>query len=392
MLALSYLVVITSACTHDNNPIPFIPLSYEGKNPYLVYVSNTEMKIQWQLAKTDTCAFEWGTSSGIYSSVPFTTTEDSSDNNRHIHSYTITIDPLLAGTTFYYRVLMNGAYQTGSFNAPPAASAADLKFIVYGDSQLFAEMHNQVAGAIVNTYNADPLFKTFILRTGDLVQNGGSENSWEIEFFSPALGNVLQLLATVPCISARGNHDVGGRLFQKYFPYPFQSGGCYWSFDYGPAHIAIVDQYVSYSTESDQWKWLNGDLNAASTKIPKPWIFIVLHEPGWTATPAGAIGHTNNSNVQNLIQPLCKDNGVSFVFAGHNHYYSRAVVDGVQHITTGGGGAPTYDPVPGQPNIATIDRSNHFCKIEIDGNKKTLYFTAVRSDGSVIDELEINKN
>lgn len=389
MLALSYLVVITSACTHDNNPIPFIPLSYEGKNPYLVYVSNTEMKIQWQLAKTDTCTFEWGTSPGIYSSVPFTTTEDSSDNNRHIHSYTITIDPLLAGTTFYYRVLMNGAYQTGSFNAPPAASAADLKFIVYGDSQLFAEMHNQVAGAIISTYNADPLFKKFILRTGDLVQNGGNENSWEIEFFSPALGNVLQLLATVPCISARGNHDVGGRLFQKYFPYPFQSGGCYWSFDYGPAHIAVVDQYVDYSSGSDQLDWLTTDLKAST----KTWKFIVLHEPGWTATPAGAVGHTNNPNVQTYIQPLCVSpdvpHGVSFVFAGHNHYYSRAVVDGVQHITTGGGGAPTYDPVPGQPNIVTINRSNHFCKIEITGN--TLNFTAVKSNGSVIETIAVTK-
>jgi hypothetical protein len=381
ILALVGLLFISTACINDNHTIPFIPLSYEGKNPYLVYVSNTEMKVSWQLPKTDTCTFEWGTSPGSYNNGPFTTAEDSSDKNRHIHSYTIT--SLTPGAPYYYRVLMNSTYHTGSFNAPPATSAADLKFIVYGDSQLFAEKHNQVAGAIVNTINADPFFKTFILRTGDLVQSGGSENSWEIEFFNPALGNVQQILTSVPYMSARGNHDSLGDLFQKYFTYPFQSGGCYWSFDYGPAHIAIVDQYVSYSTGSPQLIWLANDLVTST----KSWKFIVLHEPGWTATPAGAVGHTNNLDVQTYIQPLCESYGVSFVFAGHNHYYARAVVNGVQHITTGGGGAPTYDPVPGQPKVVMINKSNHFCKIEITGS--TLNFTAVKSDGSVIDTFSI---
>jgi hypothetical protein len=381
VLALVSTVIISTLCTHDKNPIPFIPLSYEGKNPYLVYASSTAMKIQWQLTKTDTCTIEWGTSPVTYTNGPFATIEDSSASNRHIHTYTIT--PLSAGTTYYYRVLMNGSYQTGSFNTPP--SATDLKFIVYGDSQLFAEHHNQVAGAIISTYNADPLFKTLILRTGDLVQNGNSESGWEIEVFSPALGNVQQILASVPCISARGNHDAQGTIFQKYLPYPFQAGGCYWSFDYGPAHVAVVDQYVSYSTGSPQLVWLANDL-AASTKT---WKFIVLHEPGWTATPDGAVGHVNNTDVQDYIHPLCVSNGVSIVFAGHNHYYSRAIVGGVQHITTGGGGAPTYDPVPGQLNIIKIDRSNHFCKIEISGN--TLNFSAVRSDGSLIDGFTLTK-
>ena len=383
MLALGFIVLITSACMRSNSPFPLIPLSHEGKNPYLVYVSNTEMKIQWQLAKTDDCTFEWGTSPGTYSNGPFTTAEDSSDDYRHIHSYTIT--PLSTGTAYYYRVLMNGAYHTGSFNAPPSTGASDLKFIVYGDSQLFAGVHNQVSGSIINTYNADPLFKTFILRAGDLTMNGGKEYNWENELFSPVLDNVQQLLASVPCISAPGNHDVGGGLFEKYLPYPFQGSGYYWSFDYGPAHIAVVDQYVSYSTGSPQLVWLENDL-AASTK---PWKFIVLHQPGWTATPAGATGHANNPDVQNYIHPLCVSHGVSFVFAGHNHYYSRAVVDGVQHITTGGGGAPTFDPVPGQPYVVTINRSYHFCKIEIAGN--TLNFTAVRLDGSVIETFAVTK-
>jgi Family of unknown function (DUF5677) len=55
---------------------------------------------------------------------------------------------------------------------------------------------------------------------------------------------------------------------------------------------------------------------------------------------------------QTYIQQLCKQYGVDFVIAGYNHYYSRAVVDGVNHIANGGGGAPLYTPPQsGQPNV-----------------------------------------
>ena len=37
-----------------------------------------------------------------------------------------------------------------------------------------------------------------------------------------------------------GNHEGPATLFVKYFPYPFV-GGRYWSFDYGPIHVTVVD-------------------------------------------------------------------------------------------------------------------------------------------------------
>ena len=52
------------------------------------------------------------------------------------------------------------------------------------------------------------------------------------------------------------------------------------------------------------------------------------------------------------------------------------------HITSGGGGAPLYTPTS-QQNIVKMDKSNHFCKLDI--NKNGLKFTAERSDGSIIE-------
>jgi hypothetical protein len=174
-----------------------------------------------------------------------------------------------------------------------------------------------------------------------------------------------------------GNHEGAGILFKKYFPSPFVAGR-YWSFDYGPAHFVVVDQYVPYGPGSAQLNWIEDDLAATD----KPWKFMYLHEPGWSAGT-----HGNNSSVQNYIQPLCEEYNVSILFTGHNHNYARAIVNGVQHVTTGGGGAPLYQPNSSYPNIVAVSRSYHYCKIEINDN--ILSFKALTPSGNVIDSFTI---
>ena len=151
----------------------------------------------------------------------------------------------------------------------------------------------------------------------------------------------------------------------------------YWSFDYGPVHVVIVDQYVDYGPGSAQLTWVEDDLSASM----KDWKIIVLHEPGWSAGG----GHGNNGWVQRYIQPLCERYGVDIIFCGHNHYYARADVMGVQHITTGGGGAPLHTPHPSYPFVVAAARTYEFCKIDIRGHELT--FEAVKPDGTIIDRF-----
>jgi len=183
----------------------------------------------------------------------------------------------------------------------------------------------------------------------------------------------------LPFQSCMGNHEGSGKLFVKYFPYPFVEQR-YWSFDYGAVHIVIFDQYLEDSTGmKQQLDWLKDDL---ATKT-KPWKFICLHEPGWSSG-----GHGNNKYIQTTIQPLCEQYGVQIVFAGHNHYYAHAVVNNVHHITTGGGGAPLHEPKEGYPYVICYQGVNHFCKVTINGDE--LNFFAVTPDGAVIDQFNIN--
>ncbi|RUM69954.1 MAG: hypothetical protein DSZ09_05030 [Sulfurovum sp.] len=161
----------------------------------------------------------------------------------------------------------------------------------------------------------------------------------------------------------------------------YASNRYYYSYDYGPVHFTIIDQFADYSKGSKQYNWIKHDLENSVKK----WKILLLHMPGWSAG-----GHSNNSDVQSLIQPLCVNNNVQMVIAGHNHYYARAVVDTVQHITSGGGGAPLYHPNSNADNIIKTDKSYHFLKIDI--NENIMHVSVIRSDGSIVETFNVNVN
>lgn len=343
------------------------------KAPYLLYPgNNTEMLVMWQLDSLRHCEFYWGTDT-TYSSDSIIV--DEFGNN---HQFKVLLSDLAPKTKYFYKVFGDSNnYKTGAFYTGALGDDNKVSFYAYGDTRSNPGIHDKVMETLTGDMEQHPEMQTFIISTGDLVDDGDTEADWDEEFFSPYFEYIQQMLANLPYVNAVGNHEGQGVLFDKYFPYPmFVSERFYYSFDYGPAHFTVVDQFTEYSPGSPQYDWLINDLASTS----KPWKFILLHEPGWSA---GA--HSNNIQVQNVIQPLCKEYVVQFVLTGHNHYYSRANVEGIFHITTGGGGAPLYTPDAGKPKIVKVSKTNHFCKIEIDGDSLT--FTAINKDGSIIESF-----
>jgi hypothetical protein len=350
------------------------PVNVLRKPPYLVWLGDpTTMQVLWQTATSWPCSIQWGTDTN-YTLGTEPTSEFGSD---HQHQYTLT--GLVPGQKYYYRVIFDQTTYTGSFLAAPPAGTSRLKFIAYGDTRTNSSVHDAVVGQMMHSIDVDPERQTLIVSVGDMVTDGDSETSWDNEYFAAVYGNVRRMNANVPFQACMGNHEGTGTLFQKYFPYP-QVAGRYWSFDYGPAHFAYVDQYVDYAPGTAQYEWLRNDLMTST----KPWRFVVLHEPGWSA----AGGHDNNLAVQAWLQPLFEQYGVSIVFCGHNHYYARAEVNGVKHITTGGGGGPLHTPEPFQPNVVVAVSTNQYSRITIDGSR--LGFAAVNGT-TVLDTFIIDK-
>jgi PKD repeat protein len=359
-------------------------MEYEGttnycrKAPYLLAVEdNTQAQLIWQLSITQQCSLLWGDDL-TYSLGSATTNEYGSD-----HQHTYTISGLNPGMHYYYKVIISPTEEkVGDFVCNPPDTTTQITFYAYGDTRTYPSAHNQVAQRMVMDYTSEPANQSIVFSTGDLVANGNNESDWDNQFFSPQYIYIQKLLSQLPYAAAIGNHEGQGVLFEKYFPYSmFTSGRYYYSMDYGPVHFTIIDQFTDYSVGSEQYNWLVNDLASSQ----KQWKILIFHKPGWSAG-----GHSNNTNVQTRIQPLCLEYDVKLVLNGHNHYYSRADVDGVMHITTGGGGAGLSNPNASYPYIVKVDKSHHFIKITVDGN--TLDFTAIRDDGSEIESFTLTNS
>ena len=334
------------------------------KGPYLFYPGeNTKMTVLWQLHETVGCRLEWG-----LDPENLTDSEDTVEYGDD-HQHKVTITKLVPGSKYYYQVTAGEDVYEGTFLAAPADDAPSLKFLAHGDTRSYPEDHDRVDAGMIDAFEADPDYQTLTLLTGDWVGQGFLEEDWDDHFFGDDVYvNSLYLQANLPINGCIGNHESSGpTLYEKYWPYPYVDG-YYWSFEYGPALFIVIDQYdVRINRRSPQLEWIKNELRTTE----KEWKFLQLHEPGYSAG-----GHHDDPVVQKMIQPLCERYGVDIVFAGHNHYYARCEVDGVQHITTGGGGAPirTEPDLDYSEYVVTGRNAHHFCQIEIDGDE--LYFEA----------------
>ncbi|MCP4592796.1 MAG: metallophosphoesterase family protein [bacterium] len=359
------------------------------KGPYLIFPGdNTQMTILWQTWDTVPGTVAWGEDShcslGQLESV-----------ERDDHQHRVTLDGLTPDTLYHCRVTVEAEDWTGTFRTAPTSDATALSFFVYGDSRSNPAQFDAVNAAIVHLFQGDPALQTFIAHAGDYVGEGRREEDWDNDLFNRQWPNTLALLGNLPLQGCWGNHEGEGDLFRRHFPYPFVEAA-YWSFDWGPVHVAVLDQsryhYGSPADWDAQMLWLESDLATTS----RPWKIVLLHEPGYSAgnlvIPTDPrfqqVIHPNQEYVQTDIQPLCERFGVALVFGGDNHCYARCEVNGVTHITTAGAGAPLYPPDPDyDPTVVATAQAHHFCLVNIEGDALTL--TALTPAGDVLDEFTI---
>lgn len=367
------------------------------KQPYLIYEGiNSQMRVIWQLSETANCEIFWGTDSTY--SLGNALTEEYGDD--HQHSYTM--EGLIPGTKYHYKVVYDADIFQASFYTAPPEDEENIKFFVYGDTRSDSENHDLNSLAMISNYQEDQAFQSLTLFTGDHVYYGAEESSWQNTFFTANAPNVRKRMAEVPFVPCLGNHemyefgygiDYSTSVFGKYFPFPFVERR-YWSFDYGPMHVLILDQYPDYYQllppegflDPGDLEWIEQDLAGTD----KPWKVIIMHEPGWSCEASSSgYSHPNNLDVQELLQPILEDQGVQIVFTAHNHYYARACKNGIYHITTAGGGAPLYEIEEGFPNIINTLSVHHYCRVEIEGEQ--MMVTAITPNGEIIDEFNIDQ-
>ncbi len=297
--------------------------------------------------------------------------------------YEITLTDLEPYTTYHYRIRGNEKILTedSTFKTSASSEQTSFNFVAYGDTRRVSGLpaflavidHREVAN-LISSLNPD-----FYLHTGDLVNNGLSLAEWN-EFFEIE-GKVLKKMPLFPTL---GNHERNSSLYFDLFHLP--NNERWYSFDYGNAHFVClqVDGYARFDRESEQYKWLKSDL----AKTNKLWKFVFFHLPVYSSGPHGC-SEKMIRDVREILKPIFEQYGVDIVLSGHDHTYERSLVNGVNYIVTGGGGAELYSSKCDNKYQVHFEKVHHCVLISIEGNSLTC--VGIRPDGTRFDLFNLVK-
>lgn len=136
----------------------------------------------------------------------------------------------------------------------------------------------------------------------------------------------IQKLIKFPVIAAIGNHD-NRELFQEF------CGEKQFSFVNRNSYFIILDNEEGQLRE-EQFRWFEEELKKGKEYDH---IFIVMHKPPYDPYQQEWY-NMDNSPWAYRFRKLCSENNVDIVFTGHKHLFDHEKFDGVDYITTGGGG------------------------------------------------------
>jgi hypothetical protein len=285
---------------------------------------------------------------------------------------------LQPGTTYYYQVGGGPAggevwSTTQSVTTLPAKGSSDALLVgIVGDTRANA------GPVMPGNDPALPVWKAIsgrlqiagarlALFSGDTVLVGADESMWDhwTDDSDALAGSTLVAMAP-------GNHE---NELVRYFAHVVMPGSTknaerYASFDAGPVHVLMIDDYdgvVAPTIDSTGYAnellaWLETDLaRADGNRASVPWIVTYHHHPAYDSG-ADTARVKERQAVQNALVPLFDKHHVDLDLAGHDHFYERSkplvagavATKGTTYLVDGAGGAPSYTTNPGNPLSQTI--------------------------------------
>lgn len=136
----------------------------------------------------------------------------------------------------------------------------------------------------------------------------------------------LQKLIKFPVIAAIGNHD-NRELFKEFI------GENQFSFVNRNSYFIVLDNEEGQLREP-QFEWFEEELRKGKEYEH---IFVAMHKPPYDPYQQDWY-NMDNSPWAYRFRKLCSEYGVDMVFAGHKHIFDHEDFEGVDYITTGGGG------------------------------------------------------
>ncbi len=283
----------------------------------------------------------------------------------------VEIKGLTPGTAYSFQVAdgdFTGA--TGAFETFPAKPDAPFSFVAYGDTRSGHDVHRKVVGAMAK-HGAK-----FAIHSGDLVESGSSAPQWDTYFDINK-----EFLFKVPLFATQGNHEHGAKL---YFDHLVLPGNEKWySFRYANALFICLDAATSPRRDRGQLEFLATSLKE---NADAEFVFPFFHNPILTCSTI----KDRREDTKDLYEAwgkIFEDAKVTVAIGGHNHNYQRAEKNGVQYVTSGGGGAGLYAIGDKLPETKVAVRVNHYSLVTIRG--KRARWETFDLAGKTIDSLDL---
>jgi 3',5'-cyclic AMP phosphodiesterase CpdA len=352
-------------------PADFLPI---GANieapPYVQNVTSTAATVMWRTPGETEGIVEFGETAQLGRSA--------GGELARLHAVRLT--GLQPDTEYMYRVQSPGIEdEIETFRTAPGPEG-EVEAVVVGDTGS-GDTPQEKLSAVMLGIEPD-----LVLHTGDVVYPRGGECGYEERFYEP----YNELIASAPVYPVLGNHDVlseNGEPYLTAFDLPAEKSGTerFYSFDYGPLHVAALDSELYYGDDSipteQQKEWLREDLR----NTDRPWKIVIIHRPPYNSSPY----HGADQRVLEDLVEIFEEGGVDVVFAGHEHVYERLKpINGVQYFVTGGGGA---DLRGGDTSDLTLASALVYHALRMEASPERLLIEAVDIDGEIFDQVELTR-
>jgi hypothetical protein len=293
--------------------------------------------------------------------------------------FTAELTGLAPGTTYYYDVGGDGARsETKSFTTAERDTQS-FSFLYIGDIQVTERAESDFAawGKLMrDAYAAHPGL-AFALQGGDIVESGIDTAQW-----GAFLDNATPVFSKIPFMPTNGNHEsnfLSGKpeLYLDTFALP-RNGPAgfeeeFYSFDYGNAHILVLNSWVFSGEQKLNEEdlaaidaWVAHDLSASDAV----WKIALTHVPLYAVH-----GDLTADAARAHWVPLFERYGVTLAFVGHQHVYSR-----LRPLT---GGVPDFDD--GVTQIMGNSGQKFYSSADETLAERTIYnvptYQVVRADG-----------
>lgn len=310
-----------------------------------------------------------------------------------------------------------------------SANVTKFSFFVYGDTRGrrdgFEQQyeHSLIINAMVARAkkletSAYPV--RFVLQSGDGVANGAMGKQWNVSYID--LINKLTQDAGIPYFLAPGNHDVSSadahdaerrqpglknfyaanaNLIPREGSLRRMNGYPVFSFGYGNTFVIAFDSNIA--GDEKQFAWIKNQLEGLDAKRYKN-IIVYAHHPAFSSGPhGGALVEKPTQIIRDRYMPLFRKHHVKIYFGGHDHlfehwierYEDAAGKHRLDHVLSGGGGAPLY-AYAGDPDTRPYIKQYDAEKVSLERIAKppaepgggAYHFVHVQVDGEDI-KLEV---